>query len=87
MQILASNEEGLTVRQLRQIIGQFQETDADGDEALVYIAVGNLHVSIGTVAAMDADGDMVLVPDHAQQIMEELGSWEEFTDDDGQPSC
>jgi hypothetical protein len=32
---------------------------------------------------MDNDGDMVLVPDHAQQIMEDLGSWEEFTDSDG----
>jgi len=82
MKILANNEDGLTVRQLRQIIGQFEETDADGNEALVYIAVGNLHVSIGTVAAMDNDGDMVLVPDHAQQIMEELGSWGEFTGDD-----
>lgn len=76
--IIATNDEGLTIRELRHIIGQFEETDADGNEARVYIAVGNLHVSIALTIAMDDEGDMILVPEHAQDIMEQLDTWDEF---------
>lgn len=78
MQILKHKEQGLTVRDLRRLIGKLEEMDADGNEAMIYIAVGNLHLSIGIAAAMDDDGDMILISDHAQQIMEDLGTWEEF---------
>lgn len=79
MDICRHNEDGLTVRELRHVIGRFEETDADGNEARIYIAVGNLHLSIGLVIGKDEEGDMVLVPEHAQQIMEDLGTWQEFT--------
>lgn len=79
MNIIATNGDGLTIRELRRMIGKFEETDADGNEARIYIAVGNLHASIALTIAMDDEGDMILVPEHAQDIMEQLDTWDEFT--------
>ena len=79
MNTIATNGEGLTIRELRHVIGQFEETDVDGNEARIYIAVGNLHLSIAVNIMMDDDGDMILVPEHAQEIMDQLGTWDEFT--------
>jgi hypothetical protein len=79
MNTIATNDDGLTIRELRHIIGQFEETDVDGNEARIYIAVGNLHLSIAVNIMMDDDGDMVLVPEHAQEIMDQLNTWDEFT--------
>ena len=79
MNTIATNDEGLTIRELRHVIGQFEETDVDGNEARIYIAVGNLHLSIAVNIMMDDDGDMILVPEHAQEIMDQLGTWDEFT--------
>lgn len=79
MNTISTNDAGLTIRELRHVIGQFEETDVDGNEASIYIAVGNLHLSIAVNIMMDDDGDMILVPEHAQEIMDQLGTWDEFT--------
>lgn len=84
MQIISddSQRDGLTVRQLRHLLGQVEESDGDGNDAMVFLAVGNLHVSVAVTAAVDDDGDLILISDHAQAVMEDLGTWEGFTSDD-----
>jgi len=81
MQIISddSQHDGLTVRQLRHLLGQVEESDGDGNDAMVFLAVGNLHVSVAVTAAVDDDGDLILISDHAQAVMEDLGTWKGFT--------
>lgn len=83
MQIISDDShcDGLTVRQLRHLLGQVEESDGDGNDAMVFLAVGNLHVSVAVTAAVDDDGDLILISDHAQAVMEDLGTWEDFTSD------
>lgn len=76
---LIHESDGLTVRQLRHLLGTIPEADADGNETLVFLSVGNMHNSIATCAGIDEDGDLVLISDHAQAVMEDLGTWEAFT--------
>jgi hypothetical protein len=75
------SSDGLTVRQLRHLLGTIDEADGDGREAVVFLAVGNCHCSITSAVAVDDDGDLVLISDHAQQIMEDLDSWDQFISD------
>jgi hypothetical protein len=70
--------EGMTVRQLRHLLGTMEEADADGNDAMVFLAVGNLHISVTVGSMVDADGDLILVSDHAQAVMEDLGTWDDF---------
>ncbi len=67
---------------LRHLLGQVEESDGDGNDAMVFLAVGNLHVSVAVTAAVDDDGDLILISDHAQAVMEDLGTWEGFISDD-----
>jgi hypothetical protein len=78
MDIFLDNQEGITVRELRKIIGRIEETDEDGNDARVFIVSGNLHTSPLKIAAQDEDGDLVLVSEFWQAVMEDLESWEDF---------
>jgi hypothetical protein len=84
MQILfdRNSSSGLTVRQLRHLLGTIGEADSDGNEAVVFLAVGNCHCSITSVAAVDDDGDLVLISDFAQEIMNNCETWDQFISDD-----
>lgn len=78
MKIIASNPDGLSSRDIRHALSRIIDIDEQGNESQAFAAVGNLHMSQVVAIACDDDGDMVLVSDHAQQIMEDLGTWEEF---------
>lgn len=81
MKILRSNENGITVRELRNAMQRVVDIDENGDESMTYAAVGNLHVSAVTAIGIDADGDLLLITDHAQAVMEQLDSWDHFIRD------
>jgi hypothetical protein len=69
---------GITVRNLRKIIGTIPEVDNEGNETRIFIACGNLHTSPLKIATLDEDGDLLLIPEFWQAVMEDLGSWEDF---------
>ena len=69
-----------TVRELRKLISTIPEVDSDGVEARVFIACGNLQTSPLKSATLDEDGDLVLIPEFWQEVMEDLGSWEDYLD-------
>lgn len=80
MDLLLDSPDGITVRELRKLIGRIPEVDEDGNDARVFITCGNLQSSPLKIATLDEDGDLMLIPDFWQAVMEDLGSWEEFID-------
>ncbi len=80
MRIILDEQDGITVRDLRKIIGRIPESDEDGNNARIFVVNGNLHTSPLKIAALDEDGDLVLISDFWQAVMEDLGSWGEFTE-------
>lgn len=80
MEFFLDNAHGISVSELRKIIGRIPEVDEDGNEAKIFIVCGNLHTSPLKIAALDEDGDLVLVSDFWQSVMEDLGSWEDFVE-------
>lgn len=78
MKILRSNENGVTLRDLRNAMQGVIDIDEDGTEAMLYAAVGNLHVSAVTAVAKDEDGDLILISAAAEDLMKDLGSWGDF---------
>ena len=79
MDLLLDSHDGITVRDLRKMIGRVPETDEDGNDSRVFIACGNLQFSPLKIAALDEDGDLMLVPDFWQAVMEDLETWDEFS--------
>ena len=82
MAVLIDNSEGMTVNELRKIIGRIPPNNEEGDEVRVFAVCGNMHVAPIKIAILDEDGDLLLVPDFWQEVMEDLGSWQEFNSDD-----
>ena len=82
MNPLIDNGEGITVNQLRKIIGRIPPNDLEGNEVRVFAVCGNMHTAPIKIAALDEEGDLLLVPDFWQEVMEDLGSWGEFSSDD-----
>jgi len=80
MEIIAADDDGIGTRGIRQALRRIIDIDEDGNKAAVYSAVGNLHLSKVIAVAIDDDGDLVLITEIAQVIMEDLGTWDEFTD-------
>ena len=78
MEIIAVDADGISTRDIRQVLSRIIDIDEDGNETAVYGAVGNLHLSKVVAIAVDDDGDLVLVTEIAQVIMEDLDTWEEF---------
>ena len=81
MKILRNNENGVTMRDLRNAMQNTIDIDEDGAEAMLYAAVGNLHVSAVTAIAKDEDGDLILISGAAEDLMKDLGSWDNFIRD------
>lgn len=79
MEIITSNPDGLGSRDLRNALKRIIDVDEDGNTTSVYSAVGNLHLSKVVAITIDDDGDLVLVTEFAQAIMEDLGTWYEFS--------
>ena len=75
---LLDNADGITVDQLRKIIGRIPQFDDEGNETRVFGVCGNAHAAPIKIATLDEDGDLLLVPDFWQYAMEDLGSWEDF---------
>lgn len=78
MEIIASDPDGLGLRAIRNALKRIIDIDEDGNEAMTFAAVGNLHLSSIVAIARDEDGDLVLITDFAQEIMENLGTLDEF---------
>lgn len=81
MEIIKQNPDGLGSRDLRHVLSNVLDIDEDGNEVLTFAAVGNLHLSRVVAIARDEDGDLLLITDHAQALMEQLGSWDDFVAD------
>lgn len=79
MKIIASDSDGLGSRAIRNALRRIIDFDEDGSEVRLFAAVGNMHLSRVIAIAQDEDGDLVLITDFAQAIMEDLGTWDEFT--------
>lgn len=81
MEIIASDPDGLGSRAIRNALKRIIDIDEDGNEVMTFAAVGNLHLSSIVAIARDEDGDLLLITDHAQDLMEQLGSWDDFMSD------
>lgn len=81
MEIITSNPDGLGSRDIRHAISRVIDIDEDGNEVALFAAVGNMHLSRVVAIARDEDGDLLLITDHAQSVMEQLGSWDDFLED------
>ena len=78
MEIIAADADGIGTRGIRQALKRIIDIDEDGNETAVYSAVGNLHLSKVVAIAVDDDGDLVLITNHAQSLMQQLESWDDF---------
>lgn len=78
MEILATNEDGLTVGDLRKALSRVLDVNEDGTYPCFYVAVGNLQTSTLKTVAIDDDGDIVLIPEFWQNVMEDIETWDEF---------
>ena len=78
MEIIASDPDGLGSRAIRNALKRIIDVDEDGSEVRLFAAVGNMHLSRVIAIARDEDGDLVFITDFAQEIMENLGTWDEF---------
>lgn len=81
MEIITSNPDGLGSRDIRHVLSRVIDIDEDGNEVALFAAVGNMHLSRVVAIARDEDGDLLLITDHAQSVMEQLGSWDDFLED------
>jgi hypothetical protein len=78
MEIIASDPDGLGSRAIRNALKRIIDVDEDGSEVCLFATVGNMHLSRIIAIARDEDGDLVFITDFAQEIMENLGTWDEF---------
>jgi len=78
MEIIAADDDGIGTRDIRQALRRIIDIDEDGNETAVYGAVGNLHLSRVVAIAVDDDGDLLLITNHAQSLMQQLESWDDF---------
>lgn len=79
MELIKSNPDGIGSREIRQVLSRVIDIDENGYETAVYAAVGNLHLSKVVAIAVDDDGDLVFITEFSQIIMEDLGTWDEFS--------
>jgi hypothetical protein len=81
MDFIKQDPNGLGSRDLRAVLSNVIDIDEDGNAVGVFAAVGNLHLSRVVAIARDEDGDLLLITDHAQAVMEQLDSWDDFVAD------
>lgn len=73
-----SDSEGITVKELKAILADLPETDADGDEAIIYLLVGNAHISPLTEIVLDDEKSSIFCPEFHLDTMVELGCYTDF---------
>jgi len=66
------------MRELRQFIRGIPDVNVDGSEVQVFLCCGNLQSSPIKSATLDEDGDLLLIPEFWQEVMEDLGCWEDY---------
>ena len=76
------NEEGFTVKELRDFLSTIPDVDGEGNEHKVFIACGNLQADVLTLCSTDEDEDAMLVPGFWHDTMAGLETLEEFLGDD-----
>jgi len=75
-------EEGFTVRQLKQLLASVPDVDGEGNESMVYVVTGNQMADVITLGKADDQDDILLVPGFWTDVMEELETLDNFIADD-----
>ena len=75
-------EEGFTVRQLRDLLSKVPDVDGEGNETMVYVATGNSMADVITIGKADSEDDILLVPSFWADVMEDLETLDDFIADD-----
>ena len=76
------NEEGFTVRELRELLASVPDVDGEGNESMVYVVTGNEMADVVTIGKADSQDDVLLVPGFWADVMEELETLDDFIADD-----
>ena len=75
-------EEGFTVRQLKQLLASVPDVDGEGNESMVYVVTGNQMADVITLGKADDQDDILLVPGFWADVMEDLETLDDFIADD-----
>ncbi len=75
-------EEGFTVRQLKQLLASVPDVDGEGNESMVYVVTGNQMADVITLGKADDQDDILLVPGFWTDVMEDLETLDDFIADD-----
>ena len=75
-------EEGFTVRQLKQLLASVPDVDGEGNESMVYVVTGNQMADVITLGKADDQDDILLVPGFWGDVMEDLETLDNFIADD-----
>jgi hypothetical protein len=70
--------DGLTIGELKAILADCPDTDTDGEDAVVFMLVGNGHLSPLTEVIVDDENSTILLPEFHAETMVELGTYDEF---------
>ena len=75
-------EQGFTVRQLKQLLASVPDVDGEGNESMVYVVTGNQMADVVTLGKADDQHDILLVPGFWTDVMEDLETLDDFIADD-----
>jgi len=75
-------EQGFTVRQLKQLLASVPDVDGEGNESMVYVVTGNQMADVVTLGKADDQDDILLVPGFWTDVMEDLETLDDFIADD-----
>jgi hypothetical protein len=75
-------EQGFTVRQLKQLLASVPDVDGEGNESMVYVVTGNQMADVITLGKADDQDDILLVPGFWTDVMEDLETLDDFIADD-----
>lgn len=75
-------EDGFTVRQLKQLLSSVPDVDGEGNETMVYVVTGNQMADVITIGKADSQDDILLVPGFWADVMEDLETLDDFIADD-----
>jgi hypothetical protein len=75
-------EDGFTVRQLKQLLSSVPDVDGEGNETMVYVVTGNAMADVITLGKADNQDDILLVPGFWADVMEDLETLDDFIADD-----
>jgi hypothetical protein len=75
-------EDGFTVRQLKQLLSSVPDVDGEGNETMAYVVTGNQMADVITLGKADSQDDILLVPGFWTDVMEDLETLDDFIADD-----